>query len=361
MKKTYLIFFFLLTVALALTLSGCGKQEQSLDGKNIVTFELEGGTLDYGTASTNTNIFYAYEPGSYILDPAEIPNYKMYRSGYVFTGWYTSKDCSASSKWNFSTPFETETLTLYAGWKKAIVYSYTLYYTDGESAVSVGKYEVNEGDKFEDWRKYAANRAGYTPMSFYSDAALTTPWSNDTVHPGGETDLDIPVYVKYIEGVWNLVDNFTALKSALSNNKNIYLTADVDCAGQVLFDEVTYSGIFNGNGYTVSNFTVAQFGTTRNPTCAMFKLLGEGAVIKDVSFTGVVYDFTSASVTANSHKVAALAVTATGAKVSSVTISGTIKTNCNASIIPNVNSAFYENSESSTVTDFVANVTIENS
>ena len=200
MKKRYLIFSVLLIAVLAVMLSGCGRQSQSLDGKNIVTFELGGGILNYGTASTDdkTKISYAYEPGSYILDPAELPNYKISKTDYVFTGWYTDEECT--QKWDFATPFETETLTLYAGWKLAITYSYTVYYVDGDNTSSLGVYEVEAGEKFEDWRNYASKREGYTPIAYYSDPELTVPWDFTTAHPGGDEDLDIPVYADYIEG-----------------------------------------------------------------------------------------------------------------------------------------------------------------
>ena len=92
----------------------------------------------------------------------------------------------------------------------------------------------------------------------------------------------------------------------------------------------------------------------------MFETLGEGAVIKDVSFTGVVYEFTSVSTTANSYKVAALAINATGATVSGVTISGVVNTNCDASNLAKADSAFYEDTDgANTVTDLIVNVTVE--
>ena len=359
MKKKYLIFAALLIVTVITMLSGCGRSEQSLDGKNIVTFELEGGTLDYGTASTNTNIFYAYDPGAYILDPAEIPNYKMYRSGYIFTGWYTSADCAPSSLWNFKTPFETPELTLYAGWNKAIVYSYTVYYVDGSDSISLGKYEVSAGDVFEDWRKYSSGRDGYTPIAFYSDSTLTTPWDFKTTHPGGEVDTDIPVYVSYIEGEWTLVDNYATLNSALKANKNVYLTADIDLGGSEFRIDNTYSGVFSGNGYKVSNFTVSGFGTTMNPACSIFKELAEGAEIKDVSFIDVSYVFTNVNLDARSYKVAPLAVKATGVTVSNVTVSGKITTECEESVLTKLSELFYDESDTTILGTNTVNVTYE--
>ena len=77
MTKKRLIFIglTLLLLTLTLALSGCGKEEIDLEGKNISVFELNGGTLDYKTSSINTKINYAYHPGSYILDPSKISGY----------------------------------------------------------------------------------------------------------------------------------------------------------------------------------------------------------------------------------------------------------------------------------------------
>ena len=148
MKKRHLLFFAAVVLILATLLVGCSDDSNEFDGKNIVKFVLNDGTLDYKTASTNTEINFVYHPGSYILDPAEIPGYKLYRTGYNFTGWYTDKDCSPANAWNFKTPFELPELTLYAGWEKAVTYSYTVCYVDGDKEVSLGVYDkVSEGDR----------------------------------------------------------------------------------------------------------------------------------------------------------------------------------------------------------------------
>ena len=360
MKKRHLIFLVLLVAALTLIVSGCGNKGQSLEGKNIVTIELEGGILDYGLASTSTNIFYAYEPGSYILDPTSLTNYSLYRIGYNFTGWYTSPECDAASKWDFKTPFNTETLTLYAGWKEAIVYSFTVYYVDGETPVSLGTYEVEEGYTFDDWRNYANTRNGYTALAYYSDMSLSTPWDKTVKHPGGGENKDIPVYVSYMEGEWELVNNYEKLVSALKANKNVYLTDNIDCGGKAINVSSAYTSVFNGKGFTVSNFSVARFGTTINPKCAIFNSLGEGAQIKDVTFTDVAYDFTGVNLSAKSYQVAALAVSANGAKVSNVKIEGSFTTNCDTSLLTKANSFFYEEDAKVEISaDSSVNVTFE--
>ena len=184
----------------------------------------------------------------------------MIRQDYNFTGWYTTPECNPSDKWDFNTPFNTETLTLYAGWEKAIKFTYTVYYVDAEGAdVSLGQYEVKTGDGFDDWRGFADTRSGYTPMGYYSDKTFTTAWDKNFTHPGGDADVDIAVYVDYIEGEWALVNDFASLRDAIKAGENVYLQSDIDCGAEVLADPLlvsVYNGIFEGNDHTVSNFTV---------------------------------------------------------------------------------------------------------
>ena len=359
MKIKNILVFALVIAALTVILSGCGSSELDLEGKNIVTFELEGGILNYGTSMVDTYIKYAYEPNTYILDPTtDFSGYELTRNGYNFTGWYTSKECNPQDKWDFdSRTFDTETLTLYAGWEKAIVYSFTVYYVDGESDVALGKYSVKSGDKFEDWRKYASDRKGYTPMGYYSDRELTTAWSFDTVHPGGDVDLDIPVYVDYIEGEWSLVETLEQLKRAVNDGKNVYLLNDIDCEGEEIYFSKSYNGTFEGNGHSISDFNVPKSGGVVIPACSIFSSLGEKAKIQNVSFLDVTYVMTGISEAATKVKYAALAVSSDNATLENVTIEGEIYTNVGDKI-EDLNDLFYEESGSEKLTGVTVNVTV---
>lgn len=360
MKKRYLIFFVLVIASLTLLLSGCGNESQSLDGKNIVTFELGGGTLELKTSNVSTKINFAYEPNTYILDPAELPGYSIYRQGYNFTGWYTSQECRPQDKWDFEgTLFNQETLTLYAGWEKAILHTYTVCYQSGSSVVELGNYQVTPGETFEDWRKFADLRDGYTAIGYYSDAELSQAWDDTFTHPGGETDTDIRVYVDYIDGNWTIVDTFSKLRSAIHAGENVYLTADIDGEGDNWVVSSAYKGIFEGNGFTVKNFKVEQSGTLMNPSCTIFSELGKGAEIKNVSFAEVTYiiDKVNESV-AKAVKVAALARSAQDAKITNVTVTGTLITNYTGEL-PKLLSAVYEEDSTYESSEFSAVITVE--
>ena len=344
--KRLLIFISIMALALTLTfaLSGCSGSTDEFEGKNIVTFDMNGGILNYGTSSTKTSIKFAYYPETYILDPIDdIPNYSISRSGYDFTGWYTDENCTPSSKWDFGTIFNSPELTLYAGWEKSIRHTYSIYYVENGTAEKIDDYEVDSGDTFSDWKNIASKREGFTCIGYYSDIELTIPWDQSFAHPGGETDCDVAVYADYIEGEWILVSNFDQLKSAVSAG-NVYLTADIDCAGKE-FSVGVFSGLFAGNGHKISNFKVVKSGAASTPTSAIFKRLTSSAQIEDVTFENVAYDFTgikesTATITVT-PKVAALAVEMqSGAKVKNVTVTGTLQTNY-AGELPCVNAVYF--------------------
>lgn len=352
MKKHWIILM-LVIATLTLLMSGCASGDTNLEGKYIATFDLNGGTLDYGASSINSKVNYAYEPGSYILDPAQIDGYSMFRNEYEFTGWYTSPDCRPEEKWDFSKPFETESLTLYAGWEKTIKFTYTLCYTDAQGEQVLGTYKVDAGEPFEDWKDFVKNRQNHTAIGFYADAELTQKWDSTLGHPGGETDTDLRVYVKYIEGNWNVVSNFDQLKNAMKNG-NVYLMSDIDCGGAVL-PTVDFKGIFEGNHYQISNFTVEQKGTARVPTVSIFASLAANSEVRDVTFEQVTYALTNVKEGAT-PKAATLAIKAEdGVKLQNVTVKGSINTNFTGAL-DRLTEAFFEAGEVE-ISEFSADIT----
>lgn len=364
MKKKHLILLALLTVTLTILLSGCGNAAQNLDGMYIATFDLNQGKLDIMTSVVTTKINYAYEPGSLILDPTTYNNYEILRSGYRFTGWYTGAECKADQKWDFAKDkINQEALTLYAGWEKEIVYTFTLCYTDGDKEVQLGSYSVAAGEAFDDWMDFAKVRKGYTPSGYYSDKELTTEWDFETKHPGGKVDTDVRIYVDYIKGDWLLVDSYETLKNAIGNG-NIYLMSDIDCGGEKLDFLRTFSNTFEGNGHKVTNFTVEQFGTAIMPSASVFQDLGAGAEIRNVTFDNVTLEFLEVKSVAKTLKVAALAREANGCTITNVQVNGKILVASDVEL-PRLNEALYEESlnedgsNKNTVTGFTANITIE--
>ena len=367
-KFSIAVLVIALACVLSAVLCGCSGSADDLEGKYIVTYEVNGGILNFSTSSTKDKINHAYEPNTYIVDPVTMPNFSISRNGYKFTGWYTSAECKADEKWDFNTLLTTETLTLYAGWEKEIKYTYSIYFSVEGVDHPLGTYEVSAGDKFDDWRNFGNERDGYTAMGYYKDGACTEAWDFDFTHPGGESDTDIVVYVKHIEGEWKLVSNFDELKSALKTG-NVYLLNDIDCGGEELSAPTSFSKIFEGNGFTVSNFTVKGGGTPKTPTVAIFKTLAKGAEIRNVSFVNVAYDFTgvreSTGTITVTPQIAALAVSMeSGAKITDVSVSGVITTNYTEGALDGfANKPFYfvddaDPAITAGIKGFTANVTV---
>ena len=97
-KHLRLILIMVFAVTLTLVLSGCGKGSTDFEGKNVVTFDLCGGTMETKSATVKTQINFAYEPGTYILDPIETLKYTLNKPEYIFTGWYTSPECKSADE-----------------------------------------------------------------------------------------------------------------------------------------------------------------------------------------------------------------------------------------------------------------------
>ena len=353
-KKLLVLPSLLILLTLTLLLSGCGGGNDKLEGKYIATFELNGGTLTTNTSQISPKVNYAYEPGSLMLDPATHAGYKLTKNGYNFTGWYTSAECLPEEKWDFKTPIESEHLTLYAGWAKKIVYTFTVCYADGENTVTLGSYTVDADSVFTDRSNYADKREGFTPTGYYADAACTTPWDSNTKHPGGEVDTDIRVFVDYIPGKWQLVSNYAQLVNAIGSG-NVYLTADIDCNGQE-FPYKSFQGIFEGNGHTVSNFTVKKSGSAI-VRASIFNSVTAGSEIRNVAFENVTYQFTDVT-NVKERRIAALAQQGADCKITDVTIKGKIVTDYEGEL-SRYDQAFFEEGDTATVTGFTATISIE--
>ncbi len=378
MKKIYLIPLVIILLALTLLLSGCKGNSVDLDDMYIATFEVNGGKLNTGTTDITTKIHYAYDPGSTILDPTvltgtgDVPNklgYKISRSGYDFTGWYTGAECLPEQKWDFATDkIETKSLVLYAGWEKQIVYSFTVCYTEGDETFTLGTYKVKAGEVFEDYRDYAGKqRPDHTPMGFYADASLETPWDFATVHPGGDADMDIKVYVDYIPGKWVFVGSYEELVKNIDSMGNlvgnIYLTGDIDCGGETL-SLGSYTGVFEGNNYSVKNFVVEGTASALAPTVSIFKSLVDGDLkddkapeVRNVSFENVTFNY-SVPATAKTIRAAAITANGSGCRITNVSVSGKIVTDYEGEL-PRLNEAVFNESDTVTVTDFTSNIVIE--
>ncbi len=274
MKKHFVI---LIAAALAasLSLAGCSSDEISFDRENAVkvVFNFEGG--EYQNSSEPLVYYYAFKPGTenLIKDPAaenaadKFNSSDVKRADHYLDGWYRSKTVQDDGKivydgkWNFKTDkVDSDGVELYARWIKIIHYTYGVYYVNEEGEdVLLGTYPDNEqGDKFNDFIGFAKKRPGWTPVGYFQDRECTVPWDFEFGHPGGETNTEVKVYVKYTKG--EFVEVRTAQELVNNRYKDIKLMNDIDMS-TLTDDELQrfegsfggYGAILDGNGFKIKN------------------------------------------------------------------------------------------------------------
>lgn len=258
-----------LTVVVILTcglLMACNSTEVDTNGKTKVVFELEGGT--YKNSTNAVTYWFAFgENTQNLIKDFMSANEKdpLERNGYVLEGWYRTKSGSGDSvtydgKWDFDTDtVPSDGLTLYAKWVPAVKYTYQIYYKNaaGEDVKIGNPYTANKGTRFNDRRNYAISEKpdGYTFVKYVDENG--NDWNPKFTHPGGETDCEVKVYAKYIEGDWYVVSTKSDMENSKSQTKNVCLANDIDLAGSE-FSYGDFKGrTFEGNGHTISNFSIA--------------------------------------------------------------------------------------------------------
>ena len=313
----------------ALFMVACS-EKNDFSGQAKVTFCLEGGS--YQNSDRDVVQYYPVGEGSSkIVTPDKLSEKPIEKAGYYIEGWYKTKtgegeNAQYSNKWNFSTDkVDASGVTLYAKWVKNVKFTYSVCYKDAQGqTVVIGEYPVNEGQVFDDYARYAEKRYDgiYTPIGYVDENGA--PWDFTFTHPGGESSLDIKVYVDYVEGDFEVVSTAKQLKAAV--NKNIYLIADIDMQGEAIsFGD--YKGIFEGNNHTVSNFKIyynagKNYLVENNLHISLFGN-ASGAKIRNVSFLGVNVSVETALTVTQQIYLAPIAVNATGVELTNVTFVGT--------------------------------------
>ena len=333
MKK--ILAFLIIATVLTLVLVGCANTQDpnaDFEGKVKVVFELEGGT--YQNCKTAVVNYYAFKEGTAnLISPlgAFKPNSTFSNGELVFDGWYKTKTqkgdkVSYSGKWDFETDTVDENgITLYAKWTSPIHHTYTVCYKDDAGkTVSLGSYEVEEGEVFSDYiHNYASKRAGYTFLSFSDEKG--NPWNTEFTHPGGETDCDVKVFCNYVKGFFQLVSTPSELIKAKASN--IYLLNDIDMEGAT-FSFGDYKKTLMGNGHTISNFVINNPNDLKQSPesgSLLISIFGnaDGAIVENVNFEQVslVVDTTFSKI--KQVYIAPIAVVAEKCSFTNVSFEGT--------------------------------------
>ena len=214
---------YLAVFSIALLLTGCN-QKHTEENVARAVFYLEGGICQ----NNKEKVSYVYsmegKETTYIVDPNELKEDDITRYGYTLQGWYRTKTVDGdkvtyTDKWDFEIDQMTKDgVTLYAYWIKNVVHTYDLYYINEESEeVLLGSYIVHQGEKFEDYLNYANKRIGYTSIGFFDENGNV--WNNTFTHPGGDEDVNVKVYTRYIEGDYGVVSNLSTLRRNTSKNR----------------------------------------------------------------------------------------------------------------------------------------------
>ncbi len=188
--------------------------------------------------------------------------------------------------------------------------------------------DISAGAKFNDRRNYANLRKGYTSLGeYYKDKECTQPWDYDYTHPGGETDVDVPVYAKYLQGEYILVRNYQNLYDAINGDGNlrgnVYIMNDFDCGGEELQIQ-TLNYEFNGNGKIISNITINPFGAF---SLSMIHTINDNGQIHDITFDKVKYVIAENSMPTMEIAVLAQGTTQKQLQLTNVHINGTVVNN----------------------------------
>ncbi len=358
MKRKGFLLLLITILSMCSLLVGCGSEAVYLDKSKAVrvVYELEGGM--YKNSAKHVTHYYGFEKGTgethFIKDIAAEkesdrldPKATVTRAEYTLDGWYRTRTEEGgrvvySDKWDFKTDkVGDDGVKLYAKWNRIIRFTFSVYYKDeNEEEVYLGRYNVDEGEAFSDYLRYAGTRIGYTPVGF-TDAEGNPIKENDAsfVHPGGKVSTDIKVYVLYERGEFVRVS--TAEQLNANKSRDIKLDADIDFNGEEFSGFYNYGKILDGKGedgviHTIKNFkltyrddndSLSDYEDDIGRFVLGISLFGaaNNAVIRNVKFENVIIDINTRNSMIRTIIVAPLCITARGCTFENVSFGGTYK------------------------------------
>lgn len=361
-KKTLPILVFgMVACIMCLLLASCGKTEAK-QYDCLVTFDYNVGTIE----ANYKNQYLGVKKGSLVgLKPGDRSDFEEATiRGYYLEAWYTAKTDEAGNvvkdattgrvepgeKWDFETMTVESDLTLYANLIRVAEMKYVdvdvyVENPEAEGAVLSVKSDRPGTRRAKPSSVLAPKKSGYTLLEYYKDAECTEVFE----WPYIVTTEDVTVYVKFIEGDWAIVRTAKELISAIVGQKNIYLVNDIDFAGTD-WARNDYNAEFNGNGHTVRNISYKRVCTKNVKDSGLFGTLKSGANIHDVIFENVKLEF---KVALGDHKSGFIAYAAEqGAKLTNVTISGTLYYDYGTSVGSEYNTWIMEDKSTSTDCDY---------
>ena len=362
LKKTLLCLALSVVAGIScLLLASCGKTtEKKYD--YLVTFDYNIGNIE----ANCKNQYLGVMKGSLVgLKPSERNDFKEATiPGYYLEGWYTAKTDEAGNvikdeetgrvlideKWDFETRIVEGDITLYANLVRVAEMKYVdvdvyLENPEAEGAVLSVKNDTPGTKRSRPSSALAPKKEGYTLLEYYKDAECTEVFE----WPYIVTTEDVIVYVKFVEGEWNIVKNEQEFMQAISGGKNIYLIADLDFS-KTTWTYTNYNAELNGNDHKISNISLKRVCSRNAFNAGLFAQLGEKANIHNITFENVKLEF---KVALGDHKAGMLAYEAkAGAKLTNVKISGTLYYDFGESLASEINQWIANDESVSTNCDY---------
>lgn len=235
------------------------------------------------------------------------------REGYSFVGWFDAKDSDATDYAGANGASVNayqllNDITLYAHWKDL---SYTVKFdSGGGSAVASQEYVYNhafilppsptkQGSTFDGW--YSEDGSEYTETTVVSQ--------------------DVTLYAKWIESV-AISDAEGLIAVASAPEQNYYLTCDIDLRGNIWTPIATFSGILDGKGFTIKNFSISS----TSPSANYGFICVNNGTVKNLNFTD--FTFNVSSTDKDSLNIAVVVAKNNGNVSNCKLLSGVIKIKC---------------------------------
>lgn len=247
-------------------------------------------------------------------------------------------------------------LYVVADWTKSVSINYVLAMKSGESATSISvttsgtTKTVSVGETI--YSEYfgtsssisRSDAEGFpssvtlndaTVLAFYYDAECTQPVNGANIDKPEEDEdgntQDVTIYAQCVSGVWEVLRTASDVRSMFNGGSdNYYLLKDIDCSEVTISPMSAFSGIINGNGYTISNLNVSKTNLSSNSSTALFGIIRKGAEIYGLTIDTVNITYTTRAV--QFVNIYLLGMSATGTAAGDFDISGLIIKNVTMNI-----------------------------
>lgn len=250
-------------------------------------------------------------------------------------GWYTAKTDTDGNpiideesgrvvidrKWLFETDRVTGDITLYANVRKRPVLTF-INRVNGEIVKTVSGLPGETVSKFSS--SAAPKTTGYTLLDYFVSETGDERFSWPFVFEG---ETRTTAYVDFIEGEnWFVVRSASEFNSALRNGAKIYVDSDIDFEKDGWEGRSFYNNEIRGNGHKFSGISISKkFEGKPDPKyLGLFEQLGAKAIISDITFENIKIT-ANVSVGVENYVGTLCGWALSGAKISGVTVSGTIE------------------------------------